>query len=89
MTLTMIFALSCHLLVWTNIPSKFEGPSPKHCKLSSFFVPKVMVTLIFSFCDLDVQWTGTICIILKDDQPRIIPVKFGQVNPISGLGDVI
>ena len=25
-------------------------------------------------------------LILKEDQPRIIPVKFGQ-NPISGLGE--
>ena len=35
------------------------------------------------------QWTRTIWTTLKEDQPRIIPVKFGQ-NPISGLGgDVI
>ena len=27
-------------------------------------------------------------LILKEDQPRIIPVKYGQ-NPISGLGDVV
>ena len=26
--------------------------------------------------------------ISEEDQPRIIPVKFGQ-NPISGLGDVV
>ena len=44
---------------------------------------------IISSCDLDMQWTETIWIILKEDQPRIIPVKFGQ-NPISGLGwDVV
>ena len=44
---------------------------------------------IFSSCDPDMQWTGTIWTILKVDQPRIIPVKFGQ-NPISGLGgDVV
>ena len=40
---------------------------------------------IFSSCYLDMQWTGTIWTTLKEDQPRIIPVKFGQ-NPISGLG---
>ena len=40
----------------------------------------------FSSCDLDMQWTGTTGTTLKEDQPRIIPVKFGQ-NPISGLGD--
>ena len=34
------------------------------------------------------QWTGTIWTILKEDQPRIIPVKFGQ-NQASGLGDVV
>ena len=39
---------------------------------------------IFSSCDIDVQWTETIWIILKEDQPRIISVKFGQ-NPISCL----
>ena len=39
--------------------------------------------------DLDMQWTGTIWTTLKEDQPRIIPVKFGQ-NPIRGLGgDVV
>ena len=44
---------------------------------------------IFSSCDLDMQWTGTIWTTLKKDQPRIIPVKFGQI-PISGLGgDVV
>ena len=44
---------------------------------------------IFSSCDLHMQWTGTIWTTLKEDQPRIIPVKFGQ-NPISGLGgDVV
>ena len=37
---------------------------------------------------LDVLWTGTICTILREDQPRIIPVKFGE-NPNSGLGDVV
>ena len=35
------------------------------------------------------QWTETIYKTLKEDQVRIIPVKFGQ-NPISGLGgDVV
>ena len=44
---------------------------------------------IFSFCDLDMKWTGTIWTTLKEDQPRIIPVKFGQI-PTSGLGgDVV
>ena len=43
----------------------------------------------FSSWDLDMQWTGTIWTTLKEDLPRIIPVKFGQ-NPISGLGgDVV
>ena len=31
------------------------------------------------------QRTGTIWTTFKEDQPRIIPVKFGQ-NPTSGLG---
>ena len=44
---------------------------------------------ISSSCDLDMQWTGTIWTILKEDQPRINPVKFGQI-PIRGLGgDVV
>ena len=44
---------------------------------------------IFSSFDLDMQWTETIWTTLKEDQTRIIPVKFGQ-NPISGLGgDVV
>ena len=34
------------------------------------------------------QWTETIWTTLKENQPRIIPVKFGQ-NPISGLGEYI
>ena len=35
------------------------------------------------------QWTGTIWTTLKEDQPMIIPIKFGQ-NPISDLGgDVV
>ena len=32
------------------------------------------------------QWIGTIWTPLKKDQPRINPVKFGQI-PISGLGE--
>ena len=40
---------------------------------------------IFSSCDLDMQWTGTIWTTLKEEQPKIIFLKFGQ-NPISGLG---
>ena len=44
---------------------------------------------IFSSCDLDMQRTETIWTTLKEDQPRIIPVKFGQI-PISGSGgDVV
>ena len=44
---------------------------------------------IFSSCDLDMQWSEAIWITLKEDQPRIIPVKFGQI-PISSLGgDVV
>ena len=31
------------------------------------------------------QWIRTVSTTLKEDQPRIIPVKFGQ-KPISGLG---
>ena len=35
------------------------------------------------------EWTWTIWTILKEDQPRIIPVKFDQI-PTSGLGgDVV
>ena len=54
-------------------------------KIFEFLVKKS----IFSSCDLDMQWTGTIWTTLKEDQPRVIPVKFDQ-NPISGLvGDVV
>ena len=41
---------------------------------------------IFSLCDLDMQRTGTIWIIMKDGHIRINPAKFGQ-NLISTLGD--
>ena len=34
------------------------------------------------------QCTETIWTILKEDQPRTDPVKFGQI-PISGLGDCL
>ena len=30
----------CHLLVRTNISSKFEGPSPKHCQVIKLFRTK-------------------------------------------------
>ena len=51
--------------------------------------PALVKKAIFSSYDLDIQWTQTIWTTLKEDQPRIIPVKFGQ-NPISGLGgDVV
>ena len=54
-------------------------------KIFKFLVKKS----IFSSCDLDMQWTGTIWTTLKEDQPRIIPGKFGQI-PTSGLGgDVV
>ena len=44
---------------------------------------------IFISCDLDVKWTGTIWTALKEDQPRIVHVKFGQ-NPNNDLGgDVV
>ena len=44
---------------------------------------------ILNSCDLDMQWTGTIWTTLKEDQSRIIPVKFAQI-PTSGLaGDVV
>ena len=44
---------------------------------------------IFSSCDLEMQWTETIWITLKEDQPRIIPVKFGQIPTSSLGGDVV
>ena len=44
--------------------------------------------LIFSLCDVDMQQTGTICIIIKEGHIRIIPAKFGQ-SPASSLGDVL
>ena len=37
---------------------------------------------IFSLCDLDMQWTGTICTIIKEGHIRVIPAKFGS-NPAS------
>ena len=40
MTLTMTFCPQCQLLVRTNIPSKFEGPSPKHCQVIKLFSTK-------------------------------------------------
>ena len=43
---------------------------------------------IFSPCDLDMQRTGTICIIIKEGHIRIFLAKFGK-NPASSLGDVL
>ena len=40
---------------------------------------------IFSLCDLDMQWTGTIWTIIKEGHIRIIHAKFGK-NPASSLG---
>ena len=34
--------------------------------------------IYFSSCDLDMQWIRTVSTTLKEDQPRIILVKFGQ-----------
>ena len=54
-----------------------------------FFKFLIKKKSIFSSCDLDMQWTGTIWTTLKEDQPRIIPVKFGRILT-SGLGgDVV
>ena len=67
---------------------KYQRPGPSGFRKEDFFKFSVKKST-FSFCDLDVQWTGTIWTTLKEDQPRIIPVKFGQ-NPICGLeGDGI
>ena len=46
------------------------------------------VKSIFSPCDLDMQWTGTICTIFKEIYIRIIPTKFGQ-NPAGSSGENI
>ena len=32
--------LQCYLLVWTNIPSKFESPIPKRCQVIKLFSTK-------------------------------------------------
>ena len=71
-----------------NISAKLYGNWSSGFWQEDFF--KFLVKkFIFSSCDLDMQWTGTIWTILKEDQPRIIPVKFGQIS-ISGLGgDVV
>ena len=83
-----------------NVLNNLGRGSPKEhfCKiilklvqwfLTSRFFKFLVKKSIFSSCDLDMQWTRTIWTTLKEDQPRIIPVKFGQ-NPISGLGgDVV
>ena len=56
-----------------------------HWFLTRRFFKFLVKKSIFSSCDLDMQWTGTIWTTLKEDQPRIIPAKFRQI-PISGLG---
>ena len=43
---------------------------------------------IFSLCDLEMQWMGTIWTIIKEGHIRIISAKFGK-NPASSLGDVL
>ena len=40
----------CHLLVRTNIPSKFEGPSPKHCQVIKHFNTKGQGDLNHDLC---------------------------------------
>ena len=83
----------------TTIYKLYRGSPKEHfCKiilksdkrfLTRRFFKFLVKKSIFSSCDLDMQWTGTIWTTMKEDQPRIIPVKFGQ-NPISGLGgDVV
>ena len=44
-----------------------------------FFFMVLVKKCIFSSCDLDMQRTKIIWTTLKEDQPRIIPVKFGQI----------
>ena len=47
-TLIMTFALTQgHLLVRRNIPTTFEGPSSKHCRVIICFVLEITVTLTF------------------------------------------
>ena len=65
------------IIIWFLINEQVQGQHPHSVKKS-----------ILSSYDLDVQWTKTIWTTLKEDQPRIIPVKFGQ-TPKSSLGDVI
>ena len=54
--------------------------------LTRRFLNVLVKKSIFSSCHLDMQWIETIWTTLKEDQPRIIPVMFGQ-NPMSGLGE--
>ena len=48
----------------------------ENCILKNIFLP----------CDLLMQPIGTVCTILVEDNPGIIPVEFGQI-PISSLGE--
>ena len=74
--MTLTVAVS-HLQVKANIPSKFKGSSLKHCRISSFLVLKVMVTL---FVCADV---------LRPSQPNGVmssPVSLPNHTMIFALG---
>ena len=69
-----------------KLHTKYQRPEPSGFRQEDFLSFQLRKKSIFSSCDLDMQWTRTIWTTLKEDQIRIIPVKFGQ-NPISGLGE--
>ena len=61
-----------------KLHTKYQRPGPSGFRQEDLFLSFQLKKSMFSSCDLDVQWTETICTILKSDQPRTIPVKFGQ-----------
>ena len=61
--------------------SKYQGSRPCSFR-QEYFISKIY----FSRCDLDMEQTGTICIIIKEGHIRIISAKFGE-NPVTSLGD--
>ena len=63
------------------INTKYQGSS------TCGFIQKVSYYFsnLFSLCDLDMQWPGTI---IEEGHTGIIQVKFGQ-NPVSNIGDVL
>ena len=69
-----------------KLDTKYQRPGPgfRQEDFSSFHLKNLLLAPVTYMCNGLEPFEKN----LKEDQPMIIPVKFGQ-NPINGLGDVI